>query len=98
MGYLSELALVDYHMLKFPSSKIAAAAIYVARDFVLQANCHSYVLEQYTHYSIEVLQLCTKFLTRLFMKAPKARLQAVFKKFSGLRFNEIVKIIYEEWT
>lgn len=92
--YLLELTLVEYKMLRFPYSKIAAAAVYTANKNLNKSEYWSYVLEQHSHYNVEEIQSCVVALTDLQKKAPKGRLNAVYKKFSGLNFNEVAKIMY----
>merc|ERR1712224_720148 len=81
--YLVELSLLDYNMLNFAYSKIAAAATYTASKCILKTECWCYASEQETHYSAENLEQCTAALYELLQQAPTASLQATFRKFSG---------------
>jgi len=91
--YLTELALVDYSMLRFRWSKIAAAAVYLAHKCMRKDSCWSYALDRHTHYSVENLRLCVSALAKLQRKAPFSSLRSVFQKFSGRKYNEVAKII-----
>merc|ERR1712050_530602 len=90
--YLIELALVDYYMLNFPCSLIAATAVYIANKYMLKEQCWNYAMEKYTCYSLEKLKICMTALVRLHSKASMASGKAVYKKFSGKSFNEVAKI------
>lgn len=86
--YLMELALPDYGMLKFPNSKIAAAAVSAAcsafgRDPLPRA------LSRHSGYSEASLQDCVDALGALYRKAPSASLTAVYKKFSTEKFHNV---------
>merc|ERR1712078_47550 len=63
--YLAELALVDYNMLKFPCSRIAAAAVYIASNSICMSECSNYararanyILQQQTLYNVEDISRC----------------------------------------
>lgn len=92
--YLSELAIIDYFMLKYPGSLIAAAALFTANKCMLKIDCWSNSLETHTQYSVADLQSCSQILTKLHKKARTAIMQAVYKKFSGIKFNKVARIRY----
>lgn len=90
--YLLELTLVDYSMVKFSSSQIAASAVYLANKYTLKADFWNYMMERHTLYSAESLETCTTTLNSLYKKATTTQFTAVYKKFSGPKFNGIAKI------
>merc|ERR1711972_54053 len=90
--YLIELALVDYYMLNFPCSLIAATAVYIANKYMLKEDCWNYTMEKYSFYSLEKFKLCMTALVRLHYKATIISEKAVYKKFCGKPFNEVAKI------
>merc|ERR1712190_247535 len=91
--YLIELSLVEYRMLEFSYSQIAASSVYIANQFLLKIEPWSNHMEQYTKYNKETLETCIKSLLELKEKASKSSLQAAFKKSSGAQFNKVAKII-----
>jgi len=94
--YLLELALVEYSMLRFPCSKIAASAVYIAKKCMLENECWNNDLQRHTGYSLENLHLCIVALTTLQKLAPESNLQAVYRKYSEIKFKEITKISYDD--
>ena len=93
--YLLELALVEYHMLKYKLSMIAAAATFVA----MKANCREWVwthgLTKATKYTDSQLKHCVRDLLILFQSAPRHTLTAVREKFSRREFTEVAKLKLE---
>jgi G2/mitotic-specific cyclin-B, other len=95
-NYLVELALVDYGMLRFPGSLLAASAVYVTHRCMGKADLWGYVLERHTGFSVEDLEECAVALTKLQKKAPTASLQAVYKKYTNPKFAEVARIDADE--
>jgi len=91
--YLIDLSLVEYKMLKFSYSQIAASSLYIANQFLLKIEPWSNLMEQYTKYNKENLETCIKSLLELKKVASESSLKAVFKKFSGAQFNKVAKIV-----
>merc|ERR1712039_1080102 len=91
--YLIELSLVEYRMLEFSYSQIAASSVYIANQFLLKIEPWSNHMEQYTKYNKETLETCIKSLLELKKVASESSLKATFKKFSGAQFNKVAKIV-----
>lgn len=93
--YLLELALVEYHMLKYRLSLVAAAATYVAMRAHRRDWSWTPSLIKATHYTESHLKMCVKDLLILFQSAPRHTLSAVREKFSRRDYKEVSKIKLE---
>jgi G2/mitotic-specific cyclin-B, other len=90
--YFLELALVDFAMLSHAPSLHAAAALYLSLKMAkVNKNWIEPLLATFTHDEQEV-RACAKQLFVLFTKAKTSNLQAVRKKFSLPKFNEVALI------
>lgn len=63
--YLQELALVDYSMLKFSQSNIAASAIYLAAKIFKISKAWNNLIESSSQYTEEEIKICAKKLLAL---------------------------------
>ena len=86
--YLMELALPDYGMLRFPYSKIAAAAVAAACQ-IHGVNPMPRALLKHAGYSEASLRECVVELDVLYRKAPNASLTAVYKKYSSEKNHNV---------
>lgn len=85
--YFLELALVDYKMLRYPASVLAAAALY------LSCKIHQSGQDwRNAHFSENELKACAKDLCNLAQNAEKGNLQAVRKKFALERYSEVATV------
>jgi G2/mitotic-specific cyclin-B, other len=91
--YLVELALVEYGMLKYSYSLIAASAVFVACKAVGKVPAYSYPLQKHSGFSEAAVRPCACAMTRLHEKAGIASLVAVYKKYSNTKFNEVAKSV-----
>ena len=91
--YLIELPLIEYRMLKYKPSMIAASAIYVAFH-ILKKKIHE-SLSDATQYTESGIRSCAKDLCILFHGINKINLQAVKKKFSSSKFYKVGLITLE---
>lgn len=87
--FILELTLVDYKFIKFKPSQLAASSMYVAQK-VLKFSSRS--LSEYTPCSDSEIRKCGKDLITLLQKAEVSNLQAVRKKFSHEKYNEVAKV------
>ena len=76
--FLMELSLINYKMLKFKMSQIAASAIYIA---IRNLN-----------YSESSIQECVREINNFNIYNSTHSLQAIRKKFSSKKFDEVAKI------
>uniref|UniRef100_A0A804NT29 Cyclin-A1-1 n=1 Tax=Zea mays TaxID=4577 RepID=A0A804NT29_MAIZE len=82
-NYIAELSLLEYSLLSYPPSLIAASAIFLAR-FVLQPTKYPWnsTLAHYTHYKPSELSECVKTLHRLSSVGPGSNLPSIREKYS----------------
>ncbi|XP_055803341.1 G2/mitotic-specific cyclin-2-like [Solanum dulcamara] len=88
---LVELCLVEYEMLKFPPSFIAAAAIYTAQTTLYGVQQWSKTCEVHTSYSEDQLLDCSKSIVGYHKKAATGKLTGVHRKYSISKFGYAAK-------
>eukprot|EP00741_Cyanophora_paradoxa_P004154 tig00000769_g4035.t1 len=91
--YFLELTLQDYKFLKYIPSLIASSALYLGLKYKRHMNPWSNTLQYYTGYSEAALRNCAKEMEDVAKAAPTRSLTAVYKKYSGAKFNEVAKIV-----
>jgi hypothetical protein len=89
--YLVELSLVDYTMLKYNSSIMAASAIHVALSALNMPDTYPRALAKHSKYSRDSVQECAVALVKLMVNAPTHSLTAVHKKYSNPKFLQMAK-------
>ncbi|KAK1560975.1 hypothetical protein Q3G72_033036 [Acer saccharum] len=89
--FVIELCLVEYEMLKFPPSLLAAAAIYTAQCSLYQFKQWSKTSEWHTNYSEDQLWECSRLIVSLHQKAGAGKLTGVYKKYSSSKFGYAAK-------
>ena len=76
--YIVELSLVEYKLLKYNPSLLAASAIYLSNKILKKSIGSSHwggtTLEEYTHYNEQEIKVCTKDLCLLLQGAQKCSL------------------------
>ena len=88
--FLMELSLINYKMLKFKYSQIAASAIMIA---IKTLNYFDEVeFEKSTGYNKNNLQECVKEINNFYIYNSTHSLQAIRKKFSSKKYDEVSKI------
>ncbi|KAI3916143.1 hypothetical protein MKW98_004584 [Papaver atlanticum] len=85
--FLIELSLVEYDMLRFPPSLLAAAAIYTAQCTLNRTRHWSKTTEWHTNYSEDQLQDCSKLMVTFHHKAATGKLTGVHRKYSMYKFG-----------
>lgn len=91
--YFVELASVEYSMVSYMPSLIAAAAVYMTMS--LSSPRTSYVeiwtsqMEFYTKYKLTELRPVVGNLARIVLNAPKAKEKAVYSKYSTKTFEKV---------
>lgn len=85
--YVSELTLPHYQFLKYKTSTLAAACVFVAMK-TLTANPWNATMQYYTQHSDTDLQQCVRELKEILKAAPTANLTAVHKKWSTAKYGE----------
>ncbi|KAL6850178.1 hypothetical protein ACP4OV_020805 [Aristida adscensionis] len=91
-NYISELSLLEYNLLSYPPSLIAASSIFLAK-FVLQPTKHPWnsTLAHYTQYKPSQLIDCVKALHRLFSVGTGSNLPAIREKYSQHKYKFVAK-------
>ncbi|KAG6653636.1 hypothetical protein CIPAW_05G091400 [Carya illinoinensis] len=90
--FIIELCLVEYEMLKFPPSLLAAAAIYTAQcSLYYSFKQWSRTSEWYTRYSQDQLLECSKLMVTFHQKAGTGKLNGVHRKYSTWKFGHVAK-------
>ncbi|KAB1223284.1 Cyclin-B2-4 [Morella rubra] len=90
--FIIELCLVEYEMLKFPPSLLAAAAIYTAQcSLYCPFERWSKTSEWYTNYSKSQLLECSKMMAAFHQKAGTGKLTGVHRKYSTWKFGYAAK-------
>ncbi|KAM6560899.1 hypothetical protein CsatA_030138 [Cannabis sativa] len=85
--FMIELCLVEYPMLKFPPSLLAAAAIYTAQSTICGFKQWSATSECHSGYSQEQLLECSKLMVTFHQKAGTGKLTGVQRKYNTSRFG-----------
>eukprot|EP00898_Chlorokybus_atmophyticus_P006444 jgi/Chlat1/6800/Chrsp51S06559 len=91
-AYLVELAMLDYTMIRYVPSHLAAAALYTATRALKHPMPWFPVLQRHTGYSYTQLRPCSSLLAALWRRAPKATLKAVQKKYSSVKYGEVAML------
>ncbi|MED6223736.1 G2/mitotic-specific cyclin-2 [Stylosanthes scabra] len=81
--FLMELSLVEYDMLKFPASLLAAAAVYTAQCTVTGFKQWNKTCEWHTNYSENQIFECSQMMVGLHQNAATAKLTGVHRKYSS---------------
>ncbi|GJS19664.1 G2/mitotic-specific cyclin-2 [Tanacetum coccineum] len=80
--YLMELCLVEYEMLKYPPSFLAAASVYTAQCSLYGIKQWSKTCEYHTNYSEDQLLQCSRMIVGYHQKAALGRLTGVYRKYN----------------
>ncbi|XP_039041744.1 G2/mitotic-specific cyclin-2-like isoform X2 [Hibiscus syriacus] len=89
--FMIELSFVEYEMLKFPPSLLAAAAIFTAQCSLSGCKHWSKTSEWYTSYSEEQLMECSRMMVRFHQKAGTGKLTGVQRKYSTSKYGYAAK-------
>eukprot|EP00892_Ulva_mutabilis_P007585 jgi/Ulvmu1/5199/UM021_0216.1 len=92
--YLLELHLLDYDSLRFHSSTVAAAAVFLCRVLLNSAPtltdeplCEHVIwnktMQHYTSHTAEQLKPCVQHLHKLLLHAPRSQNRAIYTKYSS---------------
>ncbi|KAI4314641.1 hypothetical protein L6164_027529 [Bauhinia variegata] len=84
--FLIELSLVDYEMLKFPPSLLAAAAVYTAHCTIYGFKQWSKTCEWHTNYSEDQLLECSSLMVDFHQKSGTGKLTGVYRKYCTSKF------------
>ncbi|CAN8229275.1 unnamed protein product [Cochlearia groenlandica] len=91
-SYMMELALVDYEMLRYQPSLLAATAVYTAQCTIYGFRQWNSTCEFHSHYSETQLLECCRRMVSLHEKAGSDnKLRGVHRKYSSSKFGYIAK-------
>ncbi|KAL1566659.1 G2/mitotic-specific cyclin-2-like [Salvia divinorum] len=85
--FLIELCLVEYEMLKYPPSFLAAAAVYTAQCTVHGVAQWSKTCEWHTSYSEDQLLECSRMIVGFHQKAATGKLTGAHRKYNTSKFG-----------
>ncbi|EFH45335.1 CYCB2_2 [Arabidopsis lyrata subsp. lyrata] len=88
-SFLIELALVDYEMVRYPPSLLAATAVYTAQCTIHGFSEWNSTCEFHSHYSENQLIECCRRMVRLHQKAGTDKLTGIHRKYSSSKFGYI---------
>ena len=88
--FLMELSLINYKMLKFKMSQIAASSIFIAIRSLKYYNKVDF--ENNTGYSESSIQDCVREINNFNIYNSTHSLQAIRKKFSSKKYDEVSKL------
>ncbi|KAL3026354.1 hypothetical protein AAZX31_04G226900 [Glycine max] len=91
-NYIAELSLMEYSMLGYAPSLVAASAIFLAK-FILFPSKKPWnsTLQHYTLYQPSDLCVCVKDLHRLCCNSPNSNLPAIREKYSQHKYKYVAK-------
>ncbi|KAJ0097829.1 hypothetical protein Patl1_29243 [Pistacia atlantica] len=89
--FLIELSLVEYQMLKFPPSLLAAAAIYAAQCTVFGFKQWSKTCQWHSGYSEDQLLECARLMIAFHQRAATGKLTGVHRKYCTSKFGHASK-------
>ncbi|CAJ1974262.1 unnamed protein product [Sphenostylis stenocarpa] len=91
-NYIAELSLLEYNMLCYAPSLVAASAIFLAK-FILRSSTKPWnsTLQHYTLYQPSDLCVCVKDLHRLCVNSPNSSLPAIREKYSQHKYKHVAK-------
>uniref|UniRef100_A0A7N0V5E5 Cyclin N-terminal domain-containing protein n=1 Tax=Kalanchoe fedtschenkoi TaxID=63787 RepID=A0A7N0V5E5_KALFE len=89
--YIIELSLVEYEMLKFPPSMLAAAAIFTAQCSLDGSKQWSKTSQWHSTYSEEQLLDCSKVMVALHQNAATGKLTGVHRKYSLSKYGHAAR-------
>ncbi|XP_010534163.1 PREDICTED: cyclin-B2-4-like isoform X2 [Tarenaya hassleriana] len=85
--FIIELCLVEYEMLKYPPSQLAASAIYTAECTLNGFKQWNKTCELHTGYTEEQLLECSRKMATFHQKAGTGKLTGVHRKYSTSKFG-----------
>lgn len=92
VAYSAELCLVDYRMLRYSYSELAAGIMYVAMRAFKKADPFPHNLMRHAHFAKDSVLHISKEVVKLVQAAHSSNLQAVVKKYSTTKFCEAAMV------
>lgn len=91
--YIAEMSLVEYAMIQYSPSVVAAGCVYLARKLLQYTDPWNWILEHYTSHSMASLHAVTKHLHEIMLGAPHNKCQAVRKKYSYPKYSSVSETV-----
>ncbi|KAG8065781.1 hypothetical protein GUJ93_ZPchr0004g38949 [Zizania palustris] len=85
--FLLELSLVEYQMLKYKPSLLAAAAVYTAQCAISRWQHWTKICELHSRYTGDQLLECSRMMVDFHQKAGAGKLTGVHRKYSTFKFG-----------
>ncbi|XP_071702817.1 G2/mitotic-specific cyclin-2-like [Rutidosis leptorrhynchoides] len=89
--YLIDLCLVEYEMVKFPPSLLAAAAVFTGGCTLNRSKQWTKTSELHSNYSEHHLLECSKMMVCLHQKSGSGKHVSVFKKYSTSKYGHAAR-------
>ncbi|KAG9146495.1 hypothetical protein Leryth_011771 [Lithospermum erythrorhizon] len=89
--FMIELCLVQYEMLKYPPSLLAAAAVFTAQSTCVGRRQWSKTCEKHTHYTEDQLLECSRLMVTFHQMAGTGKLTGVHRKYSTSKYGYAAK-------
>jgi len=89
--YMLELSLVDYKMIRYSPSHLAASAVLLSNKLLHCQPVWSSATARQTDMTEQTLKNCVREFRNILQDAEHSTLQAVKKKFSHAKYNEVAK-------
>ncbi|XP_071697551.1 cyclin-B2-4-like [Rutidosis leptorrhynchoides] len=89
--YLVDMCLVEYEMLKFPPSLLAAAAVYTAGCTLNRSKQWTKKSQHYSNYTDHDLLECAKMMVCLHQKSGTGKHVSVFKKYGTSKYGNVAR-------
>ncbi|KAI3725551.1 hypothetical protein L1987_65341 [Smallanthus sonchifolius] len=89
--YLVDMCLVEYEMLRFSPSLLAAAAVFTAECTLNGSRKWTKTSEVYSNYSENHLLECSKMIVSLHQKSGTGKLVSVYKKYGTSKYGYIAR-------
>eukprot|EP00727_Mastigamoeba_balamuthi_P005259 m51a1_g14731 putative cyclin b (401) ;mRNA; r:231110-232735 len=89
--YIIEMTLLDYNMLKYLPSQIAAGAVYLARRILNKPPYWNATLEHYTKYSEAQAVTYARDLNEMMKRYLRGSLKALYKKYSSPKLLSVAR-------
>ncbi|XP_073525800.1 uncharacterized protein [Phyllobates terribilis] len=90
--FIIELSLVEYEMLKYPPSLLAAAAVYTAQCSLYGFKQWNKTCEWYSNYPEDQLQECSRLMVGYHQRAGTGKLTGVHRKYSTSKYGHTIEV------
>jgi len=91
--FMLELCLVEYQMLNYQPSHLAAAAVYTAQCAINRCPHWTKVCESHSRYTSDQLLECSRMMVDFHQKAGTGKLTGVHRKYSTYKFGCAAKTL-----